>query len=75
MPNVMAASYNSTSNSTSTESVTNEPALIIDCVPNFNGIEHLFYVFAFTRVIFFLVPMITGIFSKNVDEIICRQNC
>ena len=64
MPNVMAASYNSTSNSTSTESVTNEPALIIDCVPNFNGIEHLFYVFAFTRVIFFLVPMLTGIFQN-----------
>jgi len=59
MPNVMAASYNSTSNSTSTEIVSNDPALIIDCVPNFNGIEHLFYVFAFTRVIFFLVPMLT----------------
>ena len=36
------------------------PAYLKDCVPNFNEIEYLFYAFAFTRVIFFLIPMITG---------------
>ena len=60
----VAASFKSNSNSTSAQNFTEEPDFIIDCVPNFNGIEQLFYVFAFTRVIFFLVPMITGNFSK-----------
>merc|ERR1712227_762544 len=55
----VASSFKPNSNSTSAENVTTEPDFIIDCVPNFNGIEQLFYVFAFTRVIFFLVPMIT----------------
>ena len=57
-------SFKPNSNSTSAQNFTEEPDFIIDCVPNFNGIEQLFYVFAFTRVIFFLVPMITGIFFK-----------
>ena len=60
----VASSFKPNSNSTSAENVTTEPDFIIDCVPNFNGIEQLFYVFAFTRVIFFLVPMLTGIFQN-----------
>ena len=71
---LLTTSYNSTSNSTSDESVSNEQDFVIDCVPNFNGIEDLFYVFAFTRVIFFLVPMITGIFQKS-DELNEKVNC
>ena len=71
---LLTTTYNSTSNSTSDESVSNEQDFFIDCVPNFNGIEHIFYIFAFTRVIFFLVPMITGIFQKS-DKVHDRVNC
>ena len=61
----VASSFTPNSTSTSAQNATTEPDFIIDCVPNFNGIEQLFYVFAFTRVIFFLVPMITGIFQRD----------
>ena len=64
----VASSLKPNSNSTSAQNATTEPDFNIDCVPNFNGIEQLFYVFAFTRVIFFLVPMITGNFSKGSTD-------
>ena len=69
----VAPSFKPNSNSTSSQNFTEEPDFIVDCVPNFNGIEQLFYVFAFTRVIFFLVPMITGFFSNFFYKITTRS--